>query len=60
MYETKSVEWGVRFAHTDEVVACGSEAEARLVAERRGGELVRREVFETSWANCEGAQDDDE
>jgi hypothetical protein len=33
------------------VVGCAAETEARVMVERHGGKLVRREVFETSWAD---------
>ncbi len=43
-----SEEWGVHFAGTGEIVVCDTEAAARLMAGKRDGTLMKREVFETS------------
>lgn len=47
-------EWGVRRAETGEIVVCGSETEARAMAEQNGGTLMMRKVYETDWTDLAG------
>ena len=42
-------EWAVRLDDSGKDVVCEFEAEARALAKRRGGMLMSREVFETTW-----------